>query len=180
MKIHQLSIAGAFEITLDRISDTRGFFARCYCDAEFSAAGLNTDWPQMNVSMNTSSGTLRGLHFQREPAAEIKIVRCLRGRATDVIVDLRADSPTFGQHCAVELSEDALNAVYIPKGLAHGFQTTAPETLLQYMHSTTYAPGHEGGVNPCDPGLGITWPLPVAEMSDRDRTLPKLKDVAPL
>ena len=175
-----LSISGAFEITLERREDARGFFARTYCDDEFAAQGLNTAWVQMNVSMNLVPGTLRGLHFQNEPAAEEKLVRCLRGRAHDVIVDLRAGSPTFGLHAAVELDSASLNAVYIPKGVAHGFQALDPETLLQYHHSTAYAPGHEGGVNPLDPELGIDWPLPPVHLSDRDRELPVLKEISPL
>ena len=175
-----LAIAGACEITLERREDARGFFARSYCDKDFAAQGLNTCWVQMNLSMNLTAGTLRGMHFQRGPAAEEKLVRCLRGRAHDVIVDLRAGSPSFGRHAVVVLDSAALNAVYIPKGVAHGFQALAPETLLQYHHSTAYAPGHEGGVNPLDPELAIDWPLPPVQLSDRDRALPVLKEISPL
>ncbi|WP_406644487.1 dTDP-4-dehydrorhamnose 3,5-epimerase [Aliisedimentitalea scapharcae] len=175
-----LALSGAWEIKLQRREDDRGFFARMYCDTEFDAHGLNTTWVQMNVSMSRECGTLRGLHFQREPAAEVKVVRALRGRACDVIVDLRAGSATFGQSCSVILDQDALNAIYVPKGFAHGFQTLEPDTELQYLHSTAYAPGHEGGINPLDPALNINWPLAVSNMSDRDRNLPALQECAPL
>ena len=180
MIFDQLPLQGAWEIRLERREDSRGFFARMYCENEFAEHGLNTSWVQMNVSMSRDVGTLRGLHFQREPAAEIKLVRCLRGRAFDVIVDLRAGSATFGQTCAVTLDQDELNAIYVPKGFAHGFQTLEPDTELQYLHSTIYAPGHEGGINAMDPGLAIDWPLPVSVMSDRDRCLPALQECAPL
>lgn len=180
MKFHPLPLSGAFEITLDRIEDARGFFARCYCDDEFGQAGLNTTWPQMNVSMNVQPGTLRGLHFQRAPAEEIKLVRCMSGEALDVIVDLREGSETFGQHCSITLDGNGMNAVYIPQGFAHGFQTLAPNTLLHYLHSTAYAPGHEGGVNAQDPDLAINWPLAITSLSERDTALPPLHEIPAL
>ncbi len=180
MIFRELPLSGAYEIALERRNDSRGFFARTYCDAEFTAHGLNTIWVQMNLSFSTAKGTLRGLHFQREPAGEVKLVRCLRGRVWDVIVDLRTGSGTFGQHCAVALDADTHNAIYIPKGFAHGFQTLEPDCELQYSHSAAYRPGHEGGISALDPGLGINWPLPPANMSDRDRDLSPLKDCPPL
>ncbi|SPJ29773.1 dTDP-4-dehydrorhamnose 3,5-epimerase [Falsiruegeria mediterranea] len=180
MKFEPLPLKGAYEIHLERREDDRGFFARMYCDDEFAAQGLNTTWVQMNVSLSREAGTLRGMHFQREPAAEIKLVRCLRGEAFDVIVDLRAGSDTYGQHCHVLLDQDALNAIYVPKGFAHGFQTLSDDTELQYCHSTAYAPGHEGGVNPLDPDLGIAWRRPVTVLSDRDQNLPPLAECTAL
>ncbi|MBO9449470.1 dTDP-4-dehydrorhamnose 3,5-epimerase [Tropicibacter sp. R16_0] len=180
MKFEPLPLKGAYEIHLERREDERGFFARMYCDDEFAAQGLNTNWVQMNVSLSREVGTLRGMHFQREPAAEVKLVRCLRGQAFDVIVDLRAGSDTYGQHCHVLLDQDALNAIYVPKGFAHGFQTLSDDTELQYCHSTAYAPGHEGGVNPLDPDLGIAWPRPVTVLSDRDQNLPPLAECTAL
>jgi dTDP-4-dehydrorhamnose 3,5-epimerase len=180
MNFCALPLSGAFEITLEKHEDERGFFARIYCEEEFSAQGLNTSWVQMNMSFNRAKATLRGLHFQREPGAEIKLVRCLAGQVCDVIVDLRAGSPTFGHHCAVTLDAGAGNAIYIPKGLAHGFQTLTGDCTLQYAHSTPYKPGFEGGINALDPDLGINWPLPPAQMSDRDRALGPLKDSDPL
>lgn len=175
-----LPLAGAVSIDIDPREDARGMFARLYCDDEFAAQGLNTTWVQMNISVNTHAGTLRGLHFQRPPADEIKLVRCLRGMALDVIVDLRRDSDTFGRHTAVTLDGARRNAIYIPKGFAHGFQTLQDGSELQYLHSTAYAPGHEGGINPLDPALGIDWPQPPVQMSDRDRDLPPLKECDPL
>ncbi len=180
MKFTALPLSGAYEISLQKHEDERGFFARIYCDEEFSAQGLNTHWVQMNMSFNQTKGTLRGLHFQRDPAAEIKLVRCVKGRVWDVIVDLRAGSPTHGHHCTVTLDADAGNAVYIPKGFAHGFQTLAHDCTLQYAHSTPFRPGFEGGINGLDPDLGINWPLPPTQLSDRDRALGPLQDCDPL
>lgn len=180
MIFRALPLSGAYEITLEKRADSRGFFARYYCDDEFAAHGLNTTWVQMNLSSSDAKGTLRGLHFQREPAAEVKLVRCVQGRMWDVIVDLRRGSATFGRHCAVTLEANAANAIYIPKGFAHGFQTLVVDCRLQYAHSTPYAPGVEGGINPLDPDLAIDWPLPPANMSDRDRALTALKDCEPL
>ena len=175
-----LPLEGAFEIALERRADTRGFFARIYCDDEFAGAGLNTHWVQMNLSLTAEAGTLRGMHFQRPPAGEVKLVRAAKGRAHDVIVDLRAGSATYGRHAVVVLDAETRNAVYIPEGFAHGFQALLPETELIYAHSRTYAPGHEGGIHPLDPGLAIDWPLPPRHLSARDDALPALKELAPL
>ncbi len=180
MIFRALPLTGAYEITLERRDDARGYFARAYCADEFAAHGLNTEWVQMNISMSHARGTMRGLHFQRPPMDEVKLVRCLKGRVLDVIVDLRAGSDSFGRHCSVTLDAERFNAIYIPAGFAHGFQTLTPDCALHYMHSQRYAPGAEGGVNPCDPALGIDWPLPLAEMSARDRALPDLNDCEPL
>ncbi len=174
-----LPLPGAWEIGLEPRSDARGLFARIFCEREFAANGLVTHWVQMNVSLSRERGTLRGMHFQRAPAAEVKLVRCLRGRAFDVIVDLRPGSANFGRHCAVTLDPDRRNAVYVPEGFAHGFQTLEPDTELQYFHSAAYAPEHEGGVNALDPALGIDWPLPPVNLSGRDRALPPLNRTDP-
>lgn len=180
MIIAPLPLAGAFTIALERREDARGFFARAYCDTEFAGAGLNTTWVQMNLSYTRAAGTLRGLHFQRAPASEVKLVRAVSGRAHDVIVDLRAGSASFGRHCVVILDANERNAVYIPEGFAHGFQALLPETELLYAHSRAHAPGYEGGVSPFDPDLGIDWPLAPINVSERDAALPDLKEVAPL
>jgi dTDP-4-dehydrorhamnose 3,5-epimerase len=177
MKFTPLGINGAFEITPDFIRDDRGHFARTFCEHEFAAAGLATRWAQMNLSHTRARATLRGLHFQRDPAGEAKLIRATRGRVFDVLVDLRADSPTFGQYRAVELDADAGNAVHIPIGCAHGFQTLSDDATLHYCHSHRYSPDLEGGVCPLDPDLAIAWPLPIAHMSERDRSLPPLKDI---
>lgn len=175
-----LDLNGAYQVQLEPRADARGLFARTYCAQEFGQQGLNTFWPQMNMSVSRGAGTVRGLHFQREPAAEIKLVRCLRGRALDVIVDLRAGSRTYGQHLTLELCSETRNAIYIPKGFAHGFQTLEEEVELQYLHSTPYAPGHEGGINPKDPNLAVAWPLAIHLMSERDTNLPPLSEISPL
>lgn len=175
-----LDLPGAWEIGLERRGDDRGFFARIFCTEEFAAHGLNTTWAQMNISVSREVGTLRGMHFQRPPAAEVKLVRCLHGRAHDVIVDLRAGSDTYGQHLNVVLDAGERNAVYVPAGFAHGFQTLLPDTELQYFHSVPYAPDHEGGVNALDPDLRIDWPLEPVNRSERDLSLPGLAACAPL
>ncbi len=174
MIFRPLPLPGAFEIEIAPHEDTRGLFARIFCEKEFSARGLATRWVQMNVSLSREAGTLRGMHFQRPPAAEVKLVRCLRGRAYDVIVDLRRDSASFGRHCAVTLDPGRRNAIYVPEGFAHGFQALKPDTELMYFHSAAYAPEHEGGVNALDPALGIDWPLAPVNLSPRDRALPPL------
>ncbi|WP_390911294.1 dTDP-4-dehydrorhamnose 3,5-epimerase [Pseudosulfitobacter sp. SM2401] len=180
MIFEPLPLEGAFEVLLEPREDARGFFSRFYCDDEFSKHGLNTTWTQMNISVTRHTGSLRGLHFQKGDAAEVKLVRCLRGRAYDVIVDLRAGSPSYGQHVSVELDADRRNSIYIPKGFAHGFQTLESEVELQYLHSEPYTAGHEGGVNVMDPDLAINWPLPPAQLSERDKTLPAFSEISAL
>ncbi|WP_298432890.1 dTDP-4-dehydrorhamnose 3,5-epimerase family protein [uncultured Jannaschia sp.] len=175
-----LPIASAFEVRLEPRRDARGLFARVYCDDEFRAEGLVTDWVQMNISVTIGQGIIRGLHFQAGPVPEAKLVRCLSGRAHDVILDLRAGSATYGRHAAITLDAEDRNAVYVPPGVAHGFQTLTPDVELQYLHSARYAPDHEGGVDALDPALGLDWPLPPAMRSDRDRNLPPLAEVDPL
>lgn len=175
-----LSIEGAFEVSVTRLGDARGFFGRVYCDREFAEQGLNTHWAQSNVSYTQAKGTVRGLHFQRPPASEVKMVRALQGRILDVFVDLRVGSPSFKQHCALELSAEAKNAVYIPTGCAHGFQTLTDDVELYYSHSHPYAPEYEAGIHPLDPDLGLEWALPIARLSPRDRALPLLADCEPI
>ncbi len=175
-----LSLSGAFEVLLEPKGDSRGFFSRFYCDEEFSGHGLNTDWVQMNLSLTRGRGSLRGLHFQRGTGAEVKLVRCLRGRVHDVIVDLREGSSSYGQHVGVELDAERRNSIYIPQGFAHGFQTLEEEVELQYFHSHSYSPDHEGGLNLMDSDLAINWPLPPGQMSERDKFLPTLTDMLPL
>lgn len=180
MKFHPLSIEGAFRIELERRGDARGFFARMVCAEEFAAQGLATRWVQMNTSFSREKGTLRGLHFQRPPRAEAKLVRCLRGAILDVIVDLRSGSPSYGQHETLRLDDDNRAMVYIPPGFAHGFQTLEPDTELLYLHSEVYSPDHEGGVHHADRDLGIAWPLPPVALSDRDKALPPLERLEPI
>jgi len=168
MKFTPLPLAGSFQIDLEKREDNRGFFARQFCQKEFIANGLNTEWVQMNISHSVQRGTLRGLHFQRPPKAEIKMLRCLKGCIFDVIVDLRQSSDTYGHWYGVELSDTNRRLLYIPQGFAHGFQTLSPNTELLYWHSEFYSPEHEGGVNLQCGKLNINWPLPVTEISNRD------------
>lgn len=175
-----LSLSGAFRIDLDRREDDRGFFARLFCAREFEAHGLATVWVQANTSLSRVEGTLRGLHFQRPPMAEAKLVRCLRGAIMDVIVDLRAGSPTYGRWISVELDEETRGMVYVPPGFAHGFQTLRPDTELLYFHSEFYSPDHEGGLAHDDPSLAIPWPRPVTGLSPRDAAFPTLDALDPI
>ena len=174
MEFVPTSIAGAFEVRHDVRSDERGRFKRQYCEREFAAAGLNTRWVQVNHSVTTERGAIRGLHFQRPPHGEAKLVSCPVGRAFDVAVDLRRGSETFLRWAAVEI-DDAVS-FYIPEGCAHGFQALSDEVHLIYLHSAFYAPEAEGGVRFDDPRLGIAWPLPPATLSERDRSFALLGD----
>jgi dTDP-4-dehydrorhamnose 3,5-epimerase len=180
MIFEPLAINGAYKITPEKLGDNRGAFARVYCAETFAAHGLNTQWEQMNTSINAAKGTLRGLHFQRPPHAEIKLVRCVRGRVFDVFVDLRKGSPDFGKVCTVTLDSAALETVYIPAGCAHGFQTLTDDVELHYCHSQPYHPAHEGAVNPTDPALAINWPLPVSTISERDKNHPPFATIEPI
>ena len=170
MRFVPLPIAGAFEVRHDLRSDPRGRFKRQYCEQEFAVAGLETRWVQVNHSVTLGKGSLRGMHFQRQPAAEAKLVSCPVGRAYDVAVDLRTGSPTFLKWAAVEIDE--ATSIYIPKGCAHGFQALSDEIHLIYQHSAPYSPESEGGVQFDDPAIGIEWPLPLGTISDRDRSFP--------
>ena len=175
-----LNLAGAFRVDLDRREDARGFFARMFCADEFAQHGLAQRFVQVNTSFSRMAGTLRGLHFQRPPMAEAKLVRCLKGAIFDVIVDLRAGSPSFGQWTGLELNEDNRSMMYMPKGFAHGFQTLRPDTELLYFHSEFYSPADEGGLNHADPALAIAWPLAPAEVSARDLAHPSLQMLEPI
>jgi dTDP-4-dehydrorhamnose 3,5-epimerase len=174
MKFKALPIAGAFLIKIEKREDERGYFARTFCAREFADHDLDTVWVQMNSSLTRKKGSVRGMHFQRPPKAEVKFIRCLRGAVFDVIVDLREGSPTYGRWHAEEVSEDNHSMLYIPKGCAHGFQALADDTELLYLHSEFYSPEHEGGLRFDDPDIAISWPLPITEISLRDRQHPLL------
>lgn len=174
MTFKETRLKGAFEIGLQRREDERGFFARMWCEREFEAHGLSTRVAQGNVSFNRVKGTVRGLHFQFPPAAETKLVRCTAGAIVDVIVDLRPESPTYLQHVAVELTAENHLALYVPERFAHGYQVLQDNTETTYMVGEFYAPALEGGLHYADPLLGIRWPLPVADVSDKDRVWPML------
>lgn len=175
-----LPLEGAYEISIEPRVDARGFFARIFCRREFRERGLNADWEQVNTALSAAAGTLRGLHFQRAPDGEAKLVRVLRGKALDVVVDLRGGSASRGRHAAVTLDAEARNAVYVPEGFAHGYQTLTEDCELQYFCSASHAPESEGGLQALDPALGIRWPLPVSARSKRDIGLPPLYEVRPL
>jgi dTDP-4-dehydrorhamnose 3,5-epimerase len=165
-------LAGSFLIEIDRKEDTRGFFARLWCREEFEAHGIAIDVVQASVSHNAVAGTLRGMHFQWPPSREAKLVRCERGRVYDVIIDLRPDSPTFTHHFPVTLDGERRNALYIPSGFAHGFQTLAADSDVIYMMSDFHRPDVADGLRFDDPAFGIDWPLPVTRIIERDRNYP--------
>lgn len=168
MEFVPIPIAGAFEVRHSLRSDERGRFKRQYCERKFKAAGLNTRWVQINHSVTVDRGSVRGMHFQRPPQAEAKLISCPAGRAFDVIVDLRVGSATFLQWAAVDVHETV--SIYIPEGCAHGFQALTDEVHLIYQHSMYYSPEAESGVRFDDPAIGIEWPLPIGTISDRDRS----------
>lgn len=166
MRFHPTAIAGVVKIELDVRGDARGRFKRHFCADAFARAGLPTEFVQMNHSITIGRGSARGLHYQRWPAAENKLVSCMRGRVFDVAVDLRAGSPTFLRWVGAELDEATM--LLIPKGCGHGFQVLEEEAHLVYLHSDYYVPDLEGGVRLDDPAVAIDWPLPLANRSPRD------------
>ena len=168
----ETKLEGAFILDLERRGDDRGFFARVFCRNEFESHGLNPFVAQANTSYSKDRGTLRGMHFQRAPHQEAKLVRCTRGALYDAIVDLRPDSPTFKQWIGVELTADNYRMLYVPEGFGHGFQTLVDDTEVTYLVSEFYTPHAEGGVRYNDPAFGIEWPGEVTVLSDKDRDWP--------
>ncbi|HEX3469187.1 MAG TPA: dTDP-4-dehydrorhamnose 3,5-epimerase family protein [Candidatus Elarobacter sp.] len=166
------SLDGVYRIVFARVRDERGSFVRTYDAAAFAALGLNTAWAEHGEAVNVRAGTVRGLHFQRNPHAELKLIRCTRGAAFDVLLDARSGSPTFSRWQAFELRDGDDVALYVPAGVAHGYQTVRENTVLEYLHSTPYAPEAATGYRYDSPALAIPWPLPVTAISDRDRSLP--------
>jgi dTDP-4-dehydrorhamnose 3,5-epimerase len=180
MIFKETPLNNAFVLNLEKIEDDRGFFARYFCQEEFKEYGLLTDWVQMNISMNKNKGTIRGMHFQNQPKADAKIVRCLHGAIWDVVVDLRYKSTTYGEWFGIELNDENRSMMYVPQGFAHGFQTISDNAELLYIHSDSYSPKLEGGINVDSPEVCIKWPLPVTEISERDAMLPSLNEIEPL
>jgi dTDP-4-dehydrorhamnose 3,5-epimerase len=176
MIVRELELPGAFVLEPEPIEDERGSFARIFDADELAAHGLETEFVQWSVSFNELAGTLRGLHFQTDPHAETKLVRCTRGALHDVIVDLRPDSPSFTRWAAVELTAENRLALYIPEGLAHGFQTLEDATEGFYAISEPYAPAAASGVRWDDPAFAIEWP-PAEQriMSAKDRSWPDFR-----
>jgi dTDP-4-dehydrorhamnose 3,5-epimerase len=179
MIFSETGLEGALIIDLERRGDSRGFFAREFCQEVFRAHGLKPLIAQANLACSTKTGTLRGMHFQYPPSAETKLVRCVRGAIIDIIVDLRPESPTFLKHVAVELSEDNWRALYVPERFGHGYQTLRDDTVTSYHVGTFYAPNAEGGLLHDDPDLGLTWPLPVSAISEKDLGFSPYRRVAP-
>lgn len=169
MKFAETKLAGAYIIEPEPHEDTRGFFARTFCAREFGEKGLATNFVQCSVSMTRQRGTVRGLHYQIAPVTEAKLVRCTAGVLYDVIVDLRPNSKTYLQHVGVELTARNRFALYVPEMFAHGFQTLEGDTEVFYQISQFFAPDLARGLRFDDPKLGINWPLPVANLSERDR-----------
>ena len=178
MKFQPTRIAGVVVVEPDRHADERGFFLRSFCREAFAAHGLGVAFAQCATSYNLRRGTLRGLHYQRAPVAEAKLVRCVRGAAYDVALDLRPASATRGAWVAVRLSAREANAVFIPEGCAHGFQTLEDDTELFYQITAPYRPEAEAGVRWNDPTLAIDWPVQEPILSQRDRTLPTFEAIA--
>jgi dTDP-4-dehydrorhamnose 3,5-epimerase len=175
MTFLETQIPGAFEIRLEPIEDERGFFARAWCRREFEAHGLDAGLQQSNISFNTRKGTLRGMHFQADPFAETKLVRCTNGAIYDVVLDLRPESPKFKQWIAVTLTAEIRNMLYVPKGCAHGFLTLQDETEVFYQMSEVYHAESARGVRWNDPAFDIAWPEKVEVISNRDRDYPDFK-----
>lgn len=178
MQVEPLALAGLAVVRFPRHADARGYFERTFDRDLFAAAGLADCSLQCSLSWSPGAGTLRGLHYQRPPHAETKLVRCLAGRIFDVAVDIRPDSPTFGRWAAVELSPDNGLAIYIPQGFAHGFLTLDEGSLVQYQMAEPFVPGTGSGLRWDDPAIGIKWPLAPALIGDRDLTWGGLDSLA--
>ena len=172
MKFQETKLAGVFEIHLDPLADERGFFARSWCRREFENRGLNGHLVQCNISFNVAEATLRGLHYQAPPFAEAKLVRCTNGAVYDVAVDLRPQSPSFGQWLGVNLTAANRTMLYIPEGFAHGFVTLQPNTEVFYQMSEFYDPASARGIRWNDPAFNIEWPREAQVISERDRNHP--------
>jgi dTDP-4-dehydrorhamnose 3,5-epimerase len=173
MIFRETQLKGAFIVEMEPIQDSRGFFARAWCQKEFEAHWLISSFVQNNLTFTPKRGTLRGLHYQVAPHEEVKLVRCTRGATYDVIVDLRPESPTYRRWLGTELTEDNHRMVYIPAGFAHGYQILADGTEVFYQVGQFYAPEYERGIRWDDPAFGIDWPInPPAVLSDKDRSWP--------
>ena len=176
VKLHPTPLPGLTLVETGAVGDARGRFERLFCEQEWRVLRPGLRFVQVNLSSTQQHGTVRGLHFQRAPAAEAKLIRCLRGRVFDVAVDLRAGSPTFLRWHGLELAADEPREVFIPEGFAHGFQALSNDVQLLYLHTAPWTPACEGGLRHDDPRLAITWPEPVTQLSDRDRHHPLLDD----
>lgn len=172
MRFERAELDGVWLIGLEPAVDQRGFFARTFCAREFAERRLHTVFPQHSTSYSGKRGTIRGMHFQRDPSAEVKVVNCVRGAIYDVLIDLRPASPTYGRWQGFDLSAENRLRLYIPAGYAHGFQTLTDDAEVEYLISEFHAPDRAAGVRYDDAAFSIDWPLPVCSISDRDRTWP--------
>ena len=176
MRLITTPIKGLIVSETSRMSDHRGAFARLFCEQDLAEVLVGRHIVPINHSRTSLVGTIRGMHYQNAPQAEMKLVRCLKGKVWDVAVDLRKESQSFLQWHAVELSEENGKMMLIPEGCAHGFQVLEPESELLYLHTAAYSPTTEGGVRYDDPKLAIVWPMAVTDLSDRDKAHPLIKD----
>lgn len=174
MLIAETPLPGVFVVEPSPIEDHRGHFARVWCRTELGDAGLTRDWEQANVQFSPRQGTLRGMHYQRPPHDEVKLVRCTRGAVFDVAVDLRTDSPTYRRWHGAELTASNYRTMWVPEGCAHGFVTLEPDSEVLYMTSKPFAADHAWGVRYDDPAIGIEWPVGVSVISERDANWPLL------
>lgn len=172
MKFLSTPLEGARLIELEKRGDDRGFFARLFCEKEFSDAGLVPRFAQVNNSLSGKKGTLRGLHYQHSPSAEVKVVRCIRGALWDAIIDMRENSPTFGKWFGAELTAENRLMMYVPKGFAHAILTLTDDTEALYLVSDFYAPDKERGVRWNDPHFNVQWPIQPADISAKDAAWP--------
>ena len=168
MQFNSTNLCGACLIQLEPTRDNRGSFARSFCAEEFAVHGLEINYPQHSISISARRGTVRGMHYQRDPHCEVKLVRCIRGAILDVIIDIRSDSPTYRRWQQFELTSENGHQLYIPKGFAHGFQTLSGDTEVNYLISAPYKPESAHGIRYNDPAFAISWPLSVTEISERD------------
>jgi dTDP-4-dehydrorhamnose 3,5-epimerase len=173
---HATALAGVMRIDRGAREDHRGFFSRLFCDDAFLAFGWTGPVRQINHTLTRTPGAARGLHFQYPPHAEDKLVTCLQGEVFDVAVDLRRGSPTFLRWHGEILSAGNRRSLLVPRGCAHGFQALTADCMMLYLHSQPYDAASEGALNLCDPRLGIAWPLPIGDLSERDRAHPMLTD----
>lgn len=175
MIFNETKLKGAYIIEIKQLADERGFFGRLWCKKEMEEHGLNGNVVQVNTSSSKSKGTIRGLHYQKHPYEETKLMRCTKGAIYDVIIDLRKDSPTFLEWIGVELTDDNYKMLYVPEGFAHGFITLADNTEVIYLVTQFYTPGAEAGIRFDDPQFKINWPVEVTTVSEKDRSHPDFK-----
>ena len=176
MNVTPLALDGAYIVDTKPHGDHRGHFARFFCARELGALGIKTDIVQANHSLTTMKGALRGMHFQRPPMSEVKMVRCVRGAVFDVLVDIRVGSPTYLQWHGEVLSAENMRLMVVPEGFAHGFQALEPMSEVMYLVTQYYGPEHEGGLRYDDPAIGIEWPLSVEDVSQKDASHPCIAD----